>query len=90
MKIKRLIQRQFSQTIHLQIAKPELHNLQGQDYDLHTTTTPEELIQYYRKMVEIRRFELIADQYYKEKKIFGFCHLYDGQEACAVGLDSAL
>lgn len=41
-------------------------------------------------MATIRRLELISDQYYKEKKIFGFCHLYDGQEGCGVGIAAAL
>lgn len=29
-------------------------------------------------MVTIRKFEMLCDEYYKQKKITGFCHLYDG------------
>jgi pyruvate dehydrogenase E1 component alpha subunit len=38
-----------------------------------------------RKMLLIRRFEERAAQMYGLKKIGGFCHLYIGQEAVAVG-----
>lgn len=45
---------------------------------------------WYEKMLLIRRFEEKAGQLYGRQKIKGFCHLYIGQEACAVGAVSAL
>jgi pyruvate dehydrogenase E1 component alpha subunit len=50
----------------------------------------EELLGYYRQMLLIRRFEERAGQLYGLGLIGGFCHLYIGQEAVAVGLQSAL
>ena len=49
-----------------------------------------ELTEYYRQMLLIRRFEERAGQLYGLGLIGGFCHLYIGQEAVAVGLQSAL
>ncbi|HEV2748197.1 MAG TPA: pyruvate dehydrogenase (acetyl-transferring) E1 component subunit alpha [Allosphingosinicella sp.] len=49
-----------------------------------------ELLEYYRQMLLIRRFEERAGQLYGLGLIGGFCHLYIGQEAVAVGLQSAL
>ena len=45
---------------------------------------------YYKEMLLIRRFEEKAGQLYGMGLIGGFCHLYIGQEACAVGAVSAL
>jgi pyruvate dehydrogenase E1 component alpha subunit len=50
----------------------------------------EDLLQLYREMLLIRRFEERAGQLYGLGLIGGFCHLYIGQEAVAVGLQSAL
>ena len=50
----------------------------------------EELLQLYREMLLIRRFEERAGQLYGLGLIGGFCHLYIGQEAVAVGLQSAM
>ena len=50
----------------------------------------EDLLEYYRQMLLIRRFEERAGQLYGLGLIGGFCHLYIGQEAVAVGLQSAL
>jgi pyruvate dehydrogenase E1 component alpha subunit len=50
--------------------------------------TPEELIKYYKEMLMIRRFEEKAGQLYGMGLIGGFCHLYIGQEAVVVGIQS--
>ena len=50
----------------------------------------DELLQFYKDMLLIRRFEEKAGQLYGLGLIGGFCHLYIGQEAVAVGLQSAL
>jgi len=50
----------------------------------------EELLRFYEQMLLIRRFEEKAGQLYGLGLIGGFCHLYIGQEAVAVGLQSAL
>ena len=47
-----------------------------------------ELLQLYHKMLLIRRFEEKAGQLYGMGHIGGFCHLYIGQEAVVVGIDS--
>jgi len=46
----------------------------------------EELLDLYRHMLLIRRFEEKAGQLYGMGLIGGFCHLYIGQEAVVVGL----
>ena len=50
----------------------------------------DELLQFYREMLLIRRFEERAGQLYGLGLIGGFCHLYIGQEAVGVGLQSAM
>ena len=50
----------------------------------------DELMKLYREMLLIRRFEERAGQLYGLGLIGGFCHLYIGQEAVAVGLQSAM
>lgn len=43
-----------------------------------------DLLDYYREMLLIRRFEEKAGQLYGMGLIGGFCHLYIGQEAVVV------
>ena len=47
-------------------------------------------VKWYEAMMLIRKFEDKAAQLYGAQKIRGFCHLYNGQEACVVGAVSAL
>ncbi len=48
----------------------------------------EEQLGWYRQMLLIRRFEERAGQLYGMGLIGGFCHLYIGQEAIAVGMQT--
>uniref|UniRef100_A0A667ZKI0 Pyruvate dehydrogenase E1 subunit alpha 1b n=1 Tax=Myripristis murdjan TaxID=586833 RepID=A0A667ZKI0_9TELE len=79
----------FTPQATFDIKKCEVHRLEEGPAGK-AELTREQGLQYYRTMQTIRRMELRADQLYKQKIIRGFCHLYDGQEACAVGIESAI
>ncbi|MGK2909220.1 MAG: pyruvate dehydrogenase (acetyl-transferring) E1 component subunit alpha [Sphingobium sp.] len=69
---------------------PADHNRERPDAPSDYKASKEELLEFYRQMVLIRRFEEKAGQLYGLGLIGGFCHLYIGQEAVAVGIQSAL
>ena len=48
------------------------------------------LLRMYRQMQRIRQFEERVNQLFLEGRMPGTLHLYVGQEACAVGVCSAL
>ena len=52
------------------------------------SASKEDLLQFYRDMLLIRRFEEKAGQLYGMGLIGGFCHLYIGQEAVVVGIQA--
>ena len=72
-------------------ASRELRSLQlAHANQKHYEASDAELLEFYEQMLLIRRFEERAGQLYGLGLIGGFCHLYIGQEAVAVGLQSAL
>lgn len=67
----------------------KLHNLENGP-ETTVTVTKEDALKYYEQMFYIRRLETSAGALYKDKIIRGFCHLYSGQEACAVGMKASM
>mmetsp|Transcript_2907 Transcript_2907/g.3064 ORF Transcript_2907/g.3064 Transcript_2907/m.3064 type:complete len:394 (-) Transcript_2907:314-1495(-) len=57
---------------------------------LSVKTSKEELLNFFHHMYIMRRMEITNDMEYKARNIRGFCHLYDGQEAVAMGLHAGL
>ena len=55
-----------------------------------TRFTKQDLISIYKEMLLLRRFEEKAGQLYGMGLIGGFCHLYIGQEAVAIGIIKAI
>lgn len=55
-----------------------------------TGLAPDRLVGLLDDMIRIRRFEERCMQAYQQSRIGGFCHIYIGQEATAVGAISAL
>ncbi|KAG7525536.1 pyruvate dehydrogenase E1 component subunit alpha, mitochondrial-like isoform X1 [Solea senegalensis] len=79
----------FTPRVTFDIKKCDLHGLEVGP-PLKAELTRAQGLEYYRTMQTVRRMELKADQLYKQKIIRGFCHLYDGQEACAAGIEAAI
>src|SRR5271167_1152326 len=50
----------------------------------------EQLLNYYKKILELRLFELKVQELYRNGRLPGFVHLYVGEEAVAVGVCSNL
>lgn len=69
---------------------PPQTNRERPDEPQRYKASKDELVEFYKQMLLIRRFEEKAGQLYGLGLIGGFCHLYIGQEAVAVGLQSAL
>ncbi len=57
---------------------------------LESRASRDELLNYYRQMLLIRRFEEKTAEMYKRAKIGGYCHLNLGEEATIVGSMAAL
>jgi pyruvate dehydrogenase E1 component alpha subunit len=57
---------------------------------INASLSPEDQIRFLKDMIRIRRFETTALSHYQQGKIGGFLHLYNGQEAVAVGAVSLL
>jgi len=68
--------------------KAEASEGKGSDTGVNAFVSKEELLKFYQSMLLIRRFEERAGQLYGMGLIGGFCHLYIGQEAIAVGMQS--
>lgn len=86
--IKRFFSTVKKATISVEV--PDMHLLDGFSIKSEVETTSEEALALYREMVTMRQIEIFSDKLYKNKEIFGFCHLYDGQEAVAMGVEAAL
>jgi pyruvate dehydrogenase E1 component alpha subunit len=71
-------------------AEPSAADQQGAPPMKEPTNGPsqDDMLGWYRDMLMIRRFEERAGQLYGMGLIGGFCHLYIGQEAIAVGMQS--
>ena len=48
--------------------------------------SPEQLLEFYRKMVLVRSFEEACQTAFRQGKVGGYLHMYIGQEAIATGL----
>lgn len=65
------------------------HNLESAPAET-VECSKDEMIEMFELMYTMRRMEITCDNEYKARNIRGFCHLYDGQEAVATGIQYAL
>ena len=81
----------MTQTMSTPVVPPRAaHGGPRKSRPLPTGVAPETIVGWLRDMYLIREFEVRTMQAYQEKKIGGFCHVYIGQEAVAVGCTAAI
>lgn len=68
------------------LKQPTFYKLAEDSIPLKTTVTRTDLLAHFRELCIMRNMEITCDALYKSRKIRGFCHLYDGQEAIAEGM----
>ena len=76
-----------------ELLQPEIlgtHRLDGVSIPTKADTNKNELVGYFKEMTTMRRLEILSDMLYKKREIRGFCHLYDGQEAIACGMEAGM
>ena len=66
------------------------HNLDVKELPTESTVSKEVLYGLWLQMATMRRMEVMADQLYKKRDIRGFCHLGDGQEGVAAGMEAGM
>jgi pyruvate dehydrogenase E1 component alpha subunit len=76
--------------VNRQQLKQERDTAKQRQKDRFSGLDSHQLIELYRQMLLIRRFEEKSAEAYVAGKIGGFCHLYIGQEAVGVGTISAI
>ncbi|KAI7866411.1 dehydrogenase E1 component-domain-containing protein [Spinellus fusiger] len=79
-----------SEKVKITLPETSFEMYNAEKPSLEVEISKEELLDMYTKMTTIRRMEMAADAMYKAKKIRGFCHLCNGQEAVAVGMEAAI
>mmetsp|Transcript_655 Transcript_655/g.708 ORF Transcript_655/g.708 Transcript_655/m.708 type:complete len:401 (+) Transcript_655:94-1296(+) len=67
----------------------ETHNLDTSP-SISVEYSKDQLMKQFELMYTMRRMEITCDNEYKARNIRGFCHLYDGQEAVATGIQTSL
>lgn len=79
-----------NEAAHVPQAREEQHVIKGEQKNRIDSLDRDTLLKLYYQMLLIRRFEEKSAESYSIGKIGGFCHLYIGQEAVAVGAISGI
>src|SRR6266545_4624203 len=85
-----VIDREASEQVDFEQLRAEYQAAKKQQQQRLEDLDRDTLLSLYRQMLLIRRFEEKSAEAYSTGKIGGFCHLYIGQEAVAIGAISAI
>lgn len=80
----------MNQIVNLCKSSFKFHRLKDTFCSTSIAINKDECLDYFKKMNIMRNMEISCDKEYKAKNIRGFCHLYDGQEAVAMGTQAVL